>query len=131
MSREKTESALSAALKHLEDSMATLSNNDEHALSDSLWSASAETEYAVFLLSITRGDMAEGPSWKHSSLTRQLTEFKPALNTALNLLKNAKKSLETNHIKKSHEEAWTARNLLLKAQELLEKKRKEAKKRVT
>lgn len=131
MSQEKIESALSAALRHLEDVMAALSNNDEHAFSDSLWSASVETEYAVFLLSLKLENKAKDASWKHSSSTKQLTKFKPALNTALKLLRNAKTGLERGRIKKSHEEAWTARNLLLKAQELLEKKRREAKKHVT
>jgi hypothetical protein len=128
MSREKIESALSAALRHLEDSMAALSDNDQQAFSDSLWSTSAETEYAVFLLSLILGDKAEGTPRKHNSLPKQLTEFKPALKTALESLNNAKENLETGRIKKSHEEARAARNILLKAQELLERKRKEAKK---
>lgn len=110
--------------------MAALSNNDQQAFSDSLWSASAETEYAVFLLSLTLGDKAEGTPRKHSSLAKQLTEFKPALKTALESLNNAKENLETGRTEKSHEEARAARNILLKAQELLERKRKEAKKHV-
>jgi hypothetical protein len=105
-----------------------LSNSDDHAISHSLWSASAETEYAVFLLSLMLGSKAEDASWKHSSLTKQLAEFKPAMNTAFELLKNAQESLKTGSTEKSHEEAWAARNLLLKAQGLLERKHKEARK---
>jgi len=129
MSRDKIESALSAALRHLEDSLNTLSNNGaETAVSDSLWSASAETEYAVFLLSLMLGDTAEGTSGKHTASSKHSMELKPALTTALELLKNAKTNIETGGIEKCYEESWAARNLLLKAQELLEKKRKEAKK---
>jgi hypothetical protein len=130
MSRDKIESALSAALRHLEDSLNTLSNNGaEKAVSDSLWSASAEIEYAVFLLSLMLGDKAEDAPWKYSASSKHSMEFKPALTSALELLKNAKTNIEMGGVEKCYEEAWTARNMLLKAQELLEKKRKEARKK--
>ena len=129
MSRDKIEAALSAALKHLEDSPKTLSNSgDENATADSLWAASAETEYAVFLLSLTLGNKAETASWKHSSSLKQAIEFEPALTSALELLQTGKANLEAGNLDKTCKETWTARSLLLRAQELLEKKRKEAKK---
>jgi len=128
MNRDKIVTALSSALNHLEDSESALSNNDEKAVTDALWSASAETEYAVFLLSLMQGERAESASWKHGSSSKQSIEFKPALTSARELLRNAKEKVEAGNIEKGYEEAWTARNLLLKAQELLEKKRKEAKK---
>jgi len=129
MHRDKIETALSIALKHLEDSMRALSsNNGETTVSDSLWSASAETEYAVFLLSLMLGNRAENASWKHGSSSKQSIESEPALTSALELLKNAKANVEEGNFEKGYEETWTVRNLLLKAQELLEKKRKEAKK---
>lgn len=129
MSRDKIEKALSAALQYLEGLLEALSNNgDEKAVSDSLWSASAETEYAVFLLSLTHSDKAEGASWKRGSSSKQSIEFKAALTSAQELLKSAKASVESGNFVKGYEETWTARNLLLKAQELLEKKRRETKK---
>jgi len=129
MSRDKIEAALSAALKHTEDSLKTLLNNgDEKAMSDSLWAGSAETEYAVFLLSLTLRDRAETALWKRSSSWKQIVEFKPALTSTLELLKSAKANLKAGNLEKSYEETWTARNLLLKVQELLERTRKEAKK---
>jgi len=129
MHRNKIEAALTIAINHLEDSLRTLPNtNDEKALSDSLWSTSAETEYAVFLLSLTQGDRSESASWKHGSSSKQITELKPALASALELLRSAKSRVEAGNMEKGYQEAWTARSLLLKTQELLEKRRTEAKK---
>ncbi len=129
LSRDKIESALSTALKHLENSLRILSNNgDETAISDSLWAASAETEYAVFLLALGQEDKTEIYSWKQISSAKQKIDFKLALTTAQELLKKAKAYVDTENLRESHKEAWTARNLLLKAQELVEKKRREAKK---
>ncbi len=129
LSRDKIKSALSTALKHLENSLRILSNNgDETAISDSLWAASAETEYAVFLLALGQEDKTEIYSWKQISSAKQKIDFKLALTTAQELLKKAKAYVDTENLRESHKEAWTARNLLLKAQELVEKKRREAKK---
>jgi len=129
MHRDKIEAALSAALKNIGDSRRALSNkNDEKALSDSLWSASAETEYAVFLLSLTQVDKSESASWKHETSAKQSIEIEPALVSAQKLLESAKTKIETEDFEKGYEETWMGRNLLLKVQELLEKKRKEAKK---
>jgi len=129
MSRENVESALSAALKYLEDSLRAVSNNgDEKTIADSLWAATADTEYAVFLLSLTQRDKTEGASWKHGSSSKQSIEFKPALTSAQELLQTAKANVEADSLEKAYEKTWTARNLLLKAQELLDKRRREAKK---
>ncbi len=129
MQRDKVEAALSSALKYLEDSLMALStNNDKKNVSDSLWQASTETEYSVFLLSLKLGDKAEAASRKQASSSKQSIELKPALTSTLEFLKSAKASIEADNLEKGYEEAWKARNLLLKAHELLEKKRKETKK---
>lgn len=129
MHRDKTQVALSAALKNLEDSIKSLSHgNDETAVSNSLWSASAEAEYAVFLLSLMHGDKSETAPWKHGSTPKKPIDLEGTLASARQLLENAKLKVEAGDLEKGYEEAWAARNLLLKAQELLEKKRKEAKK---
>jgi len=128
MQLDKIRASLSAAVKYLEDSMMTLSSSIETAGSDSLWSASAEAEYAVFLLSLTQGDRAESAPWKHGSSSKQPIELEPALTSALELLKDAVANVEAGNLEKAYEETWTARNLLQRAQEMLEKKRKESKK---
>jgi len=127
--QDKIKAALIAALKHLEDSTRALSGSkDKKGLTDSLWSAMAETEYAVFLLSLTQGDKAENAPWKHSPISKQSIEFEPAVTSSNEFLRNAKASVEAGNFEKGYEETWTARNLLLKAHEHLEKKQKEARK---
>ena len=129
MSRSKTKSALSAALKHLEDALNTLSKNGaEEPMSDLLWSASAAVEYALFLLSLILGDKAENAPWKNTFSSKSRTELKPVLTTAFELLNEAKTDLESHGAETSYEESWKARNLLMRAQELLERKLKERKK---
>jgi len=129
MHGEKIEAALSAALNHVEDSIQTLSNNgDKKATSDSLWLASAETEYAVFLLSLVQGGKSENVQWKHDLPSKQTIEFKPTLIMVRELLNGAKAKVEKGTYEKGYEEAWKARILLLKTQELLDKKQKETKK---
>ena len=128
MSKDKIEKALSTALRHLEDSLKAMSGGgDENAVSNSLWSASAETEYALFLLSLMHRDKSKDASWKHGSSSKHSIEFKPILTSSLELLKKAKAQVEASNFEKGYEATWTARNLLLKAQELLDKKRKGAK----
>ena len=129
MHRDKIEASLSTALQHLDDSLQTLSvNNDEQALSDLLWSALAETEYAVFLLSLIQGDTSESASWKQSASTKQSIAFGSAVTSARKLIKSAIAKIETGDFEESYKETWVARNLLLKAHELLEKKLKKPRK---
>jgi hypothetical protein len=129
MHRDKIEASLSAALQHLDDAYRTLlSNSDDQALSDLLWSAFAETEYAVFLLSLIQGEKSQSASWKYSPVSKQSIEFEPALTSARKLIKSATVKISTGDFEKSYEETWIARNSLLKAQELLEKKLKRARK---
>jgi len=127
MHRDKIEASLSTALQHLDDSIQTLSvNNDEQALSDLLWSALAETEYAVFLLALSQGDKSESASWKQSSSTKQSIAFGSAVTSARELIESATAKIETGDFEESYKETWVARNLLRKAHELLEKKLKKS-----
>jgi len=128
MQREKITVAINSATSHLEDSMRALAknNNDEKAVVNSLWLASSEIEYALFLFSLTHPDELESSSWKHSSQPKQVVEARPAMVSAQELLEEAKNNIEAGATAKAYEEAWTARNLLLKVQELFEKKRKSA-----
>jgi hypothetical protein len=128
MQKEKIRDAINSAVSHLDDSIRALANkNDEKAAVNSLWLASSETEYALFLLSLMFSEKSESYTWKHSSQPKQqVVEAGSAIDSARSLLKEAKNSLETDATEKAYEEAWTARNLLLKVQELFEKKRKSA-----
>lgn len=127
MHKEKIQEAINSALTHLDDVQQILAkNNDEKALINSLWLASSETEYALFLFSLIYPEKSESPVWKQSSQPKQVVEAEPALASAQSLLKEAKNNMDANIIEKAYEETWTARNMLLKVQELLEKKRKSA-----
>jgi len=128
MHKEKIRDAINSALAHLENSMRALAkNNDEKTVVNSLWLTSSETEYALFLFSLIHPEESESSPWKHSSQPKQqIVEVDSAHASAQSLLKEAKNNIEAGATEKAYEEAWTARNLLLKVQELLEKKRKSA-----
>jgi len=127
MLKEKIRDAIDSAMNHLENSMRALAkNNDEKAVVNPLWLASSETEYALFLFSLIHQEKSESPPWKQSSQSKQIVEVGPALVSAQSLLKEAKGNIEAGATERAYEEAWGARNLLLKVQELFEKKRKSA-----
>jgi hypothetical protein len=126
MRNEKIVGALNSAINYLENSIQTIAknNHDEKAVANSLWLASSEIEYALFLFSMTHPDEAEIPSWKHGLQPKQVAEAIPTMVSALELLKEAKGYVESGSSLKAYEKTWTARNLLLKVTELLDKKRK-------
>jgi hypothetical protein len=127
MQKEKIKDALKSAVTHLDDSIQALAkNNDEKAVINSFWLASSETEYVLFLFSLMHPEEAESSSWKQGSQPKQVIEVAPALTSAQSLLKEAKNNIEAGTTERAYEETWTARNLLLKVQELFEKKRKSA-----
>jgi len=123
MQQDKIEAALTAALKHIEEAINAHARNDEKAMSNSLWSTSAETEYAVFLLSLLQSDKSN-PTLKQAPSGKQPTEPESILTSAQQLLRSAKEKVQAGEYMKGYEGAWTARNMLLKLQEWLEKKRK-------
>jgi len=125
MQQDKIKTALTAALKHIEESVGAYAHNNEKTMSNSLWTASSEVEYAVFLLSLLQGDNSKITPSKQSSSTKQSLELQSSLAFAQQLLASAKANAEAGDYKKGHEEAWAARNLLLKVQDSVEKKRKQ------
>ncbi len=123
MQQDKIEAALTVALKHMEEAINAHARNDEKAMANSLWSTLAETEYAVFVLSLSQNDRSN-TILKQGISGKQPTEPESTLTSARQLLKSAKEKAQTGEHVKAYEEAWTARNQLLKLQESLEKKRK-------
>jgi len=125
MHKEKIQDAINSAVTHLDDSMRALAkNNDEKAAVNSLWLASSETEYALFLFSLMHREKSGSSTWKPSSQGRQIVEVDQALALAQSLLKEAKSNIGANATEKAYEEAWAAKDMLLKVQELFEKKRR-------
>lgn len=125
MQQDKIKAALTTALRHMEESISAYAHNDEKAVSNSLWIASSETEYAVFLLSLLQSDNSKTTPSKQGSSTKQSMELQSSLISAQQLLASAKADVQAGDYKKGYEEAWIARNLLLKVQDFVEKKRKE------
>jgi hypothetical protein len=123
MNREKILSAITPAVNHLENSLKLLSNGKEEETFNMVWRASSDVEYCLFLLSLLHPNQTTSLSLKHQSSSKQ-TETKPALTSALEMLKEAKNSLEKDDLVKAQEKTWQARGYLLKAQEIFEKKRK-------
>jgi len=127
MHNEKIKDSINAALSHLKNSIGILAKNtDEKNVLNTLWHASSETEYALFLFSLMLSKKSETAPWKQSLQTKQMVEAGPVLTSAQNLLQEAKNNIEAGKSEKAYEKAWTARHMLLKAQELLEKKQKSA-----
>jgi len=124
MQQDKIEAVLTAASRHMEESIGAYARNDQKALSNSLWMASSEAEHAVFLLSLLQDDNSKITPSKQGSSIKQSMELQTSLISAQQLLASAKANAERGDYKKGYEEAWTARNLLLKVQDFVEKKRK-------
>ena len=123
MRQDKIEAALTTALKHIEEAISAHSHNDEKTMSNSLWSTSAEIEYAVFLLSLLQSDKSN-TNLKQASSAKQSAEPESTLNIAQQLLKSAKEKVLVGEYAKGYAEAWTAQNILLKLERSLESKRK-------
>ena len=125
MQQDKIEAALAEAKKHIEECISAYAHNDEEATSNSLWIASSEAEYAVFLLSLLQSDNSKTTPSRQSSSTKQPLELQSSLTSAQQLLANAEANVQAGDYDKGYEDAWTARNVLLKMQDFVEKKRKE------
>lgn len=123
MNREKILSAITSAIGHLENSVKLFSNKEEEETFNMVWRASSDVEYCLFLLSLLHSSETERFSLKHKSSSTQM-EIRPALTSALNILKEAKSSVENDDLAKAHEKTWQARGYLFKVHGISEKKRK-------
>jgi len=126
MHTERIAEALASAMNHLESSMKALANQNENAVGDLVWRAAAETEYALFLFTLSHHGESTS-STKHSSTAKQ-TEVGAALTSAQDLLIEAKESLSVGSVEEAYEKAWDARGCILGVWDMLEKKRKSASK---
>lgn len=95
-----------------------MKEGDERKVSDIVWHASAEVEYALFLFSVLCPD--EEPSGKPDPSVKQ-SEAGPALVSAQGLLEEAKKDMDAGDLHEAYEKIWMARNHLLKIQENFDK----------
>jgi len=120
---EKITKAVLSAMKYLEDSRKSITENNENALMNQVWKASAELEYALFLFSVLQQKEDQRHSWKLDLESKQI-EVTPLITSTQELLREAKTSFENSDLLEAHKKTWMARGYLLKVQEFLEKKRK-------
>lgn len=111
MRKKKIVWAITSAIKDFENSMKALVEKDEKAM-DSIWEASAELEYALFLFSLVQKEEVERSSWKLDLPSKQV-EVRPILVSAQDLLKEAKICMDIGELGKAHKKTWIARGLLL------------------
>ncbi len=122
---EKILKSLKSATTHLENSMLALNKKDENAFADSLWHVGAELEYALFLFSLTFQNESNLPKWK-SNPEQKSTEAGPILAKVQNLLDEAEKHIINGKSLDAYKSAYVARHHVLKVQEELAKKKREA-----
>jgi len=118
----KITKAVLSAIKHLENSRRSVTEDNENLLANQVWKASAEVEYALFLFSILRQN-EQSHSWKVDLKSK---EFKVAavITSTQELFQKAKTSFENGDLLEAHKKIWMARGYLLKVQNILEKKHK-------
>jgi hypothetical protein len=119
---ERIINAIKKAISNLECTMdALISRRGE--VEQTIWQAAAETEYAVFLLSLLQ--KSENHPWKTELEKIGEVEVGPALITAQDLLKEAEKGFMDN-FEEAYRKAWAARQYILAAQHALRGKSKKA-----
>ena len=118
----KITKAVLSAIKHLENSRRSITEDNENLLANQVWKASAEVEYALFLFSILRQN-EQSHSWKVDLKSKEL-EVAAVITSTQELLQKAKTSFENGDLLDAHKKIWMARGYLLKVQNILEKKHK-------
>ncbi|MEM2105285.1 MAG: hypothetical protein QXV21_02285 [Candidatus Bathyarchaeia archaeon] len=122
---DKILKALKTAMTYMENSVSALKKKDENSFADSLWHAAAELEYALFLFSIMFQNENETAKWKPNPDLKKM-ETSALLNEAHSLLEDAEKHMASKKLLDSYKSAYVARHYLLKTQEDLAKKKREA-----
>ena len=122
---DKISKALKSAINHLEDSISTLKNKDENSFADAVWHVAAELEYALFLFSVTLQNEKDKSGWRINP-KRKKYEVGQTLVTVQSLLNEAEKHMESKKLLDAYKKTYIARHHILKVQEDLAKKKREA-----
>ena len=117
--------ALKSAMTHLDNSMLAMDKRDDNLLTDSVWHAAAELEYALFLFSITVQNEIDKSKWKLNPKLKKV-EVGPTLVTVQDLLNEAEKCVKNEKLLDAHKSAYIARNYILKVQKDFAKRKREA-----
>ncbi|MCL6578606.1 MAG: hypothetical protein K6T73_04370 [Candidatus Bathyarchaeota archaeon] len=122
---DKISKALKAAMTYLGNSVSAWKKKEENLFADNLWHAAAELEYVLFLFSLMFQNEDETAKWKPNPDLKKM-ETGTLLTEAQRLLKDAEKHMTDKKLLGSYKSAYVARHYLLKAQEDLAKKKREA-----
>jgi len=121
MIEERVRKAIESAVRNLEASLKALTEKDEMTLMKSVWQAAADSEYALFLFSLTHEEETEDSLRKSKDSPKKM-EVGPTLTLAQELLAEAKEKVDAEDFE-AYRKTWMARGYILKAQGALEKKR--------
>jgi len=117
--------ALKSAITYLDSSIVAMDKKDDDLLTDSVWHAAAELEYALFLFSMTAQNEIDKSKWKLNPKLKKV-EVGPTLVTVQDLLNDAEKCIKNEKLLDAYKSAYIARNYMLKVQKDFAKKKREA-----
>jgi len=117
--------ALKSAITYLDNSIVAMDKKDDNLLTDSVWHAAAELEYALFLFSMTVQNEIDKSKWKLNPKLKKV-EVGPTLVTVQGLLNEAEKCIKNEKLLDAYKSAYIARNYMLKVQKDFAKKKREA-----
>ena len=117
--------ALKSAITYLDSSIVAMDKKDDNLLTNSVWHAAAELEYALFLFSMTVQNEIDKSKWKLNPKLKKV-EVGPTLVTVQDLLNEAEKCIKNEKLLDAYKSAYIARHYILKVQKDFAKKKREA-----
>jgi len=105
--------------------MQALDKKDDNMFGESLWHLAAELEYTLFLFSMTFQNESDRSRWKPNP-EHKSEEIFPMLAEVKNLLDEAEKCMAAKKPLDAYKSAYIARHFILRVQEDLAKKKREA-----
>lgn len=117
MEREKLIRVISLVIHNLEKSIKALVTNDKKKVSNNVWYAAADSEFALFLFYVMYKDQLEDSEKSHFHL-KNLKNLKIGTNLihVRDLLNQAKENIKVNNIIEAYQKVWIAREYLLSVQ---------------
>jgi hypothetical protein len=122
---DKISKSLKSTITYLENSTTALNKKDENSFSNNIWQVAAELEYMLFLFSMKFQEEIDQLKWKPNPELKK-AETGPMLVEVQNLLNETEKYVENGKLMDAYKKAYIARNYVLKVQESLAKKKREA-----
>lgn len=122
---EKIVQSIKLSIAYLEASISGLNHKDEDCFAASLWRSAEELEYALFLFSMKFQDEGNRHEWKPKSAIKK-GQSGQLLEAAKQLLDESWKAMIDESWLTAYKSAYVARCYLLRLQEDLAKKKREA-----